>query len=163
LSPLGTAATVWPIVPAPNDRRWWLWSSQWNENWQGKPMHSEKTCPSATLCTTNPTWPDPCSNPDRRGGNPTTNRLSYDTTKMYISHSLTSSEIRYIQKYFSYLWMFCPSISNLKPSILDLKPSILELKPSYFFFFLLIAETHRRTTEWQLNICEQKWHTTQFE
>jgi hypothetical protein len=25
---------------------------------QGKPKYSEKTCPSATLSTTNPTWPD---------------------------------------------------------------------------------------------------------
>jgi hypothetical protein len=42
-----------PIVPAPIDR-WWLWSSGWNENWQGKPKYWEKTCPSATLSTTNP-------------------------------------------------------------------------------------------------------------
>jgi hypothetical protein len=28
----------------------------------------------------NPTWPDPGSNPDRRGGKPATNRLSYDTS-----------------------------------------------------------------------------------
>jgi hypothetical protein len=33
--------------------------------------------PSATLSTTNPTWPDPGSNPGRRGGKPATNRLSY--------------------------------------------------------------------------------------
>jgi hypothetical protein len=45
LSPLGTAATNWPIVPAPDDRRWWVWSSRWNENWQGNPKNSEKTCP----------------------------------------------------------------------------------------------------------------------
>jgi hypothetical protein len=25
------------------------------ENWQGKPNYSEKTCPSVTLSTTNPT------------------------------------------------------------------------------------------------------------
>jgi hypothetical protein len=37
----------------------------------------EKTCPSATLSTTNSTWPDPGSNPGRRGGKPATNRLSY--------------------------------------------------------------------------------------
>jgi hypothetical protein len=29
------------------------------------------------LSTTNPTWPDPGSNPGRRGGKPATNRLSY--------------------------------------------------------------------------------------
>jgi hypothetical protein len=44
LSPLRTSATKWPIVPAPDDR-WWLWSNRWNENWQGKPKYSEKTCP----------------------------------------------------------------------------------------------------------------------
>jgi hypothetical protein len=67
-----------PIVPAPDDR-WWLWSSRWNEDWQGKPKYSEKTCPSATLSNTNPTWPDLGSNPGRRGGKPATNRLSYGT------------------------------------------------------------------------------------
>jgi hypothetical protein len=44
-SPLGTSATVWPIVLAPDDRRWWGWSSRWNENWQGKPKYPEKICP----------------------------------------------------------------------------------------------------------------------
>jgi hypothetical protein len=29
------------------------------------------------LSTTNPTWPDPGSNPGRRGGKPATNHLSY--------------------------------------------------------------------------------------
>jgi hypothetical protein len=33
-----------------------MWSSWWNENWQGK-LFSEKICPSATLSTTNP-WCD---------------------------------------------------------------------------------------------------------
>jgi hypothetical protein len=66
-SPLGTLATVWPIVPAPDDWWWWwVWSSRWNENWQGKPTYSEKTCPSPTLSTTNPTWPDLGSNPGSR-------------------------------------------------------------------------------------------------
>jgi hypothetical protein len=37
----------------------------------------EKTCPSATLSTTNPTSPDLGSNPGRRGGKPATNRMSY--------------------------------------------------------------------------------------
>jgi hypothetical protein len=44
----------WPIVPAPDDRWWWMWSSRWNENWQGKPKYSEKTCPSSTISTRNP-------------------------------------------------------------------------------------------------------------
>jgi hypothetical protein len=36
-----------------------------------------KTCPSATLSTTNPTWTEPGSNPDLRGERPATNRLSH--------------------------------------------------------------------------------------
>jgi hypothetical protein len=79
LSPLGTSATVWPSVPAPDDRWWWVWNSRWNEHWQGKPKYSEKTYPSATLSTTNPTWPDLGLNPDRHGRKPATNRLSYGT------------------------------------------------------------------------------------
>jgi hypothetical protein len=39
----------WPIVPARYDRWWWLWRNWWNEDWQGKPKFSEKTCPSATF------------------------------------------------------------------------------------------------------------------
>jgi hypothetical protein len=77
LSPLGTSATKWPIAPTPDDR--WVWSSGWYENWQGKPKYSEKTCPSATLSTTNPTWSDLDSNPGRCGGKSATNRLSYST------------------------------------------------------------------------------------
>jgi hypothetical protein len=78
LSPLGTSATNWPIVPAPGDR-WWVWNSRWNENWQGKPKYSETTYPSATLSTTNPTWLDLGSNPGRRSGKLATNPLSYGT------------------------------------------------------------------------------------
>jgi hypothetical protein len=40
-------------------------------------MQIGKTCPSVTLSTTNPTWPDPGSNPDRRGGKSATNCLIY--------------------------------------------------------------------------------------
>jgi hypothetical protein len=45
--------------------------------WKCNRNQSEKTCASATLSTTNPTWPDPGSNPGRRGGKPATNHLSY--------------------------------------------------------------------------------------
>jgi hypothetical protein len=54
-------------------------------DWQGKPKYSEETCPSAILSTT---WPDPDSNPGRRGGNPATNCLSYDTVNMENKYSL---------------------------------------------------------------------------
>jgi hypothetical protein len=73
LSPLGTAATSGLLYKCPGWLWWWIiW---WNEDWQGKPKYSEKTCPSATLSTTNPTLPG--SNPGHRGGKPATNRLSY--------------------------------------------------------------------------------------
>jgi hypothetical protein len=50
LGPLGTSATSgllylpWVTVRMEN---------LWNENWQGKPKYSEKTCPSATVSTAN--------------------------------------------------------------------------------------------------------------
>jgi hypothetical protein len=64
----------------------WLWGwriIRWNEDWQGKPKYSEKNCPSATLSTTNSTWPDPGLNPGRLGGKPATNRLSYGGALTY--------------------------------------------------------------------------------
>jgi hypothetical protein len=46
--------------------------------WQGKPKYSEKTYPSATLSTTKSHMTDPgLEPPDRSGGKPATNRLSY--------------------------------------------------------------------------------------
>jgi hypothetical protein len=53
---------------SPDDRWWWVWSSRWNENYQGRLKHSEKTCPSVTLFTTYTTWSDVGSNPGNRGG-----------------------------------------------------------------------------------------------
>jgi hypothetical protein len=76
LSPLGMLAAVWPVVPAPDDR-WWVRSSKWNENWQGKLKYPEKTCSSPTLSTKNPIWPDLGSNLGCRGGKLATNCLSY--------------------------------------------------------------------------------------
>jgi hypothetical protein len=64
-----------------------MWSNQWNANWKEKPKYSEKTCPSATLSTTNPTWSDRGSNPGRRGGKPATHRLSYGTAMRRIRWS----------------------------------------------------------------------------
>ena len=52
---------------------------RWNEIDIGKPKYSGKTCPSATLSTTNPIWTDPGSNLSLRGGRPATNRLSHGT------------------------------------------------------------------------------------
>jgi hypothetical protein len=44
-----------------------------------------KTCSSATLSTTNPTWTDPGSNPGLRGERPAANRQSHGTTLVSIS------------------------------------------------------------------------------
>jgi hypothetical protein len=84
LSPLGTSATNSLIIP-PSDNRLWMWSSRWNEKWWKKQKYSEKTCPNATLSTTNPTWPDLGWNPGRRDRKPVTNRLSYGTTMFHIT------------------------------------------------------------------------------
>jgi hypothetical protein len=67
---------------------WWLWSNRWNEDWQGKPKYSEKTCPSGTLPKTNPTWSDTGSNPGRRDGN---QRVTAWTMARPLSSGLTTS------------------------------------------------------------------------
>jgi hypothetical protein len=55
-----------------------MWSSRWNENWQGKLKYSEKTCSRASLppqISHDLTW-------DWTGaGEPANNRLSYGTAK----------------------------------------------------------------------------------
>jgi hypothetical protein len=50
-----------------------------------------KTCPSATLSTTNPTMTDPGSNPRLRGDRPATNRLSHGTEHLSITYCLLLS------------------------------------------------------------------------
>jgi hypothetical protein len=47
--------------------------------WQGKRKYSGKICPNAALSTTDPTYIELGSNPDRRRAKPTTNSLSYGT------------------------------------------------------------------------------------
>jgi hypothetical protein len=48
-----------------------------------------KTCPSATLSTTNPTWTDPGSNPGLSGERPVTNRLSHGTADYLLNEQFT--------------------------------------------------------------------------
>jgi hypothetical protein len=86
----------WPIVPALDDT-WWVWSSWWNKNWQRKPKYLEKTCHSATLSTTNPTWLDSGSNVGSRDQRPTTNRLSYRTVyRVLYLHTLVVQPVAYL-------------------------------------------------------------------
>jgi hypothetical protein len=89
----------WPIVPAPDDRWWWLWRNWWNGNWQGKPKYSEKTCPRATLSATNPTRLDPGLNPGRRDGKPSTNLLIYGAAPQFHLGTLVSFST-YVHSFF---------------------------------------------------------------
>jgi hypothetical protein len=107
--PLGTAAINRPIVPAPgdyDDGEIGGMIGRGNRSTRREPA-PVPLCPpetphaawtrtraaavgsqqltawatSATLFTTNPTWPGSGSNPGRRGGKPTSNRLSYGTAR----------------------------------------------------------------------------------
>jgi hypothetical protein len=57
---------------------------QWNEIDREKPPTRRKTCPNATLSTTNPTWTDPESNPGLRSERPATNCLSHGTALWWL-------------------------------------------------------------------------------
>jgi hypothetical protein len=48
----------------------------------------EKTCPSATLSTTNPTWTD-------SGSNPATNRLSHGTAMGQLLNKYSNATVGY--------------------------------------------------------------------
>jgi hypothetical protein len=51
--------------------------------WKGKPKYLKKPYPNASSSTTNPTQFYQGSNPDRRGGKPTTNRPSNGTAYIF--------------------------------------------------------------------------------
>jgi hypothetical protein len=57
--------------------------------WQGKTKYSEETCPGATLSTTKSHMMTRSRTPDRSGGKPATNRLSYGAT--HIQHVIENS------------------------------------------------------------------------
>jgi hypothetical protein len=52
-----------------------------------------KTCPSATLSTTNPAWTGPGPNPGLRGGRPAANRLRHGTARPVVKQKNTFAEI----------------------------------------------------------------------
>jgi hypothetical protein len=66
----------WPIVAVPDD------IDDGDCGAIGGMKIGKKTCSSTTLSITNPTWPDPSSNPGRRGGKPATSRLIYGTGRV---------------------------------------------------------------------------------
>jgi hypothetical protein len=60
----------------------WVWRATVELYWQGKNRRTRrKTCPSATLSTTNPTWIDTDANPGLLGERPATNDLSHGTAR----------------------------------------------------------------------------------
>jgi hypothetical protein len=74
-----------PTVPAPDDDECGAVGGMIGK---GKSKYSEETCSSAALSTTNPTWSDPGSNSDHRGGN---RQLTAWATTRPISCSFYSS------------------------------------------------------------------------
>jgi hypothetical protein len=76
LGPLGTAATYWPIVPAPGDYD----DGEIGGMMIGKGNRStrRKLAPMP-LCPPQTPHDCPDANPGRRGGKPATNRLNYGT------------------------------------------------------------------------------------
>jgi hypothetical protein len=81
----------------------------WNDIDRENRRTRRKTCPSATLSTTNPTWIDPGANPVLRGKRPAINRLSHDTgpTTRIITYyteaslhrlALSRAEVRFLTK-----------------------------------------------------------------
>jgi hypothetical protein len=79
----------------------WAWRAtvEWYID-RGKLKNSEKTCPSATLSTTNPTWIDPGANPGLRSERPVTNDLSHGTA----TDDFTSSPREGALRIFIALW-----------------------------------------------------------
>jgi hypothetical protein len=70
--------------------RWYEFGERrWNDILTGENRRTRrKTCPSATLSTTNPTWIEPGANPGLRGERPGTNDLSHGTAYMPVGYWL---------------------------------------------------------------------------
>jgi hypothetical protein len=57
----------------------------WNENWNGKLKYLENTCLSATLFSTNSTWPGPELNTGHNSGKLATNCLSQVKAQIFLT------------------------------------------------------------------------------
>jgi hypothetical protein len=75
---------------------------EWNENWQGTPRYSVKTCPLANLFTTNPTGLQVDLKQGHRFGKPATNRLSFGMADMLVYFT------------FSFIILFMPFHYNFQ-------------------------------------------------
>jgi hypothetical protein len=73
---LWTATSNGLIVHPPHDI--WEWKAMTEWYWHEKNRRTwRKTCPSATLSATNPTWIHPCVNPSCHSDRPATNHLRH--------------------------------------------------------------------------------------
>jgi hypothetical protein len=62
----------------------------------GEPEVLGENLPQRHFCPSqNPTWPNPGLNPDRRGGKPATNRLSYGAAKRASSEYKSRELLQY--------------------------------------------------------------------
>jgi hypothetical protein len=76
--------------------------------WYWQEIRGEKTCPSSTLSTTNPTWSDPGANPGLRGERPATNRLNHGTVFMIASKNAVNFSVTCLPKLmFSSVFLCC--------------------------------------------------------
>jgi hypothetical protein len=83
--------------------RWYEFGEQrWNDILTGENRRTRrKTCPSATLSTTNSTWIDPGANPGLRGERPATNDLSHRTAIIKVTEIFLETDMGfYYTDYF---------------------------------------------------------------
>jgi hypothetical protein len=78
----GTLAINVPLYQrrTTNERNGAFW---WNENCRGKPKHSRKSCPSATLSIINPACYCPGLNPGNSGEKPENDHLSHSASLVW--------------------------------------------------------------------------------
>jgi hypothetical protein len=91
-----------------------------------------RTCPSATLSSTNPTWTDPGSNPGLRGGRPAANRLSHGTA---VSVALVIQHAKHMRHIIvsSVAFLFVPHFSTLSYKRHDLRRNFVQHKMCLVF------------------------------
>jgi hypothetical protein len=135
----------------------WWWRIWWNEDWQGRPKYSEKTCPNATLSTTNPTWPDTGANPGSRGGKPATNRLSYGVAH-YILSSCPFSVARICRRFTPFLCLFDSKYTVLRNAMNFLEEKFLNNGLSILCSYLYMKKLPKNCAleETSLTCKEQK-------
>jgi hypothetical protein len=75
---------------------------QWNLIDRGKPKYSGKTCPSATLSTTNPTWTDPGSNLGLCSGKLADNHLRHGTALDHVTSEIHTKHVNKAELYYRF-------------------------------------------------------------